>query len=272
MSAPSLGHAALKVDESARAQLDKLVAGLREALGETLVSVLVHGSSVRGGWVAGQSDVDVLVVLRSAELAQLEAMANALRVARNAARVECMILTVDDIARAADAFPVFYADLQRTHALLHGEDPFASLELHDEHLRLRVEQELREVQIRLRRAVTDTTGGPRQQLAGALHRKVRQLRGPLYALLRLERAASAATSDSLESVYSLCEARYHVPAAPLLAPAKDPAAAYDALAKLLHRTVEAVDKLVLAPARSSSAPPARASSVPPARREEPAAP
>jgi hypothetical protein len=46
------------------AQLDRLVAGLREVLGERLVAVYLHGSLALGGFQPGRSDIDVLVVVR----------------------------------------------------------------------------------------------------------------------------------------------------------------------------------------------------------------
>jgi streptomycin 3"-adenylyltransferase len=46
------------------AQLDRLVAGLREVCGERLVAIYLHGSLALGGFQPGRSDLDVLVVVR----------------------------------------------------------------------------------------------------------------------------------------------------------------------------------------------------------------
>ena len=62
--------------------------------------------------------------------------------ARASARIEVMILHRDEIPRAADVFPLLYDDVRSCHAVLHGSDPFAQLVVHDEHRRLRIEQEL----------------------------------------------------------------------------------------------------------------------------------
>lgn len=238
-------HDGLHVSAEARKALDALVAGLRSALADKLVGVLAHGSAVRGGWTEGRSDVDILVILRDGGLATLEAIANPLRIARNSARIECMLLTEAEIPRAADAFPVFYDDVKRHRAIVHGSDPFAKLEIHDEHMRLRVEQELREVQIRLRRAVTDAVGGPDRALAGAIARKVRQVRGPLFALLGLlgKRKEGEARSDGLDDVLRASGEAFDVQVAVLSDPWKKPAEAHKALAELLSRAIDAVDRL-----------------------------
>jgi Domain of unknown function (DUF4111) len=52
------------VTDAARAQLDALVAGLRESLGAGLLAVYLHGSAALGCFNPRLSDLDVLVVAR----------------------------------------------------------------------------------------------------------------------------------------------------------------------------------------------------------------
>src|SRR4051812_34977963 len=152
-TATQTGVAALPVVVKER--LDEFSATLQKALGKDLVGILVHGSVVRGEYRPGESDVDVIVILDKADFAQLEAIGNAMQLARYSARIEAMILTESEIAGASDAFPLLYDEIKQRHILLTGRDPFKDVEVHDTHRRLRIEQELREAQIRLRRAVTD---------------------------------------------------------------------------------------------------------------------
>lgn len=163
-------------------------------LGSTLTALVVHGSAARGTYTAGTSNLDVIVVLRAADPATLLAISNPLQVARSAARIEAMILVEDEIARAADAFPLLYVDVQRHHVLLAGRDPFAGLNVPFAHRRFRVEQELREVQIRMRRLVVDGIGN-RPLLLSALARKTKQLRPALRALLRCGGLSRTATTS-----------------------------------------------------------------------------
>lgn len=227
-----------------KAQLDAWLARVVSTLGDELVGVLVHGSVVRGEYQPGSSDVDVVVVLRNAARAQLEALGNAMQLARAAARIEAMIVTEAELAGACDAFPLLYDDIQQRHVVLHGRDPFASLTVHDTHRRLRIEQELREARIRLRRAVTDTVG-TRDALAGALVRKTRQLRATLHALLKLKGVDCEAT---VPAVFTKAGEVWGLDLAPLRAPRSDVAAAHDALVALLDRTIAEVDALETRPA------------------------
>lgn len=228
-----------KLPQTTRARLDELTASLAKALGDDLVSVVVHGSAVRGGFRDGLSDVDVVLVLRSVTRESLSKMANPLALARNSARIECMIVESGEIARAADVFPLFYADIQRVHAVLHGKDPFDSLTISPQHLRLRVEQELREAHIRLRRAVTDALGD-KDLVVGAVVRKIRQARAPLRALLGLR---GKPCDDDLNAVLRACGETYGVDVGVLSKVRESPWEAFTTLAKLLAKAIEDVDAL-----------------------------
>jgi hypothetical protein len=148
-----------------------------------------------------------------------------------------MILTVAEIPRAADVFPLLYADIAKKHAILVGTDPFAELTVSRRHLRLRVEQELREAQIRLRRAVVDGLGAE-GALGGAVFRKIRQIRGALAALFELR---GEACDDELGAVLAAAGRAYGVETKPLQHAHEHPQQALEALNKLLNAAIADVD-------------------------------
>lgn len=228
----------MKVSEAVKKRLDELTAALVKAHGDDLVSVLVHGSAVRGGWKEG-SDVDLVIVLKQASRKSLESSANALQGARWSTRIEAMILREEEIARAADVFPVFYDEIKQHHVVLHGKDVFADLKIERSHLRLRVEQELREAQIRMRRAVVDAQGNA-DALRGAVARKIRQVRSPLRALLDL---LNVTTEHDLGAVLRTACKTFDVDAGPLLQADEDPGAAHAALVRLLDAAIAKVDAM-----------------------------
>jgi len=229
----------LSVPAEAKKHLDALVDVLRSRVGDDLVSVIVHGSSARGEYREGVSDVDVIVVLARAPIEKLEAIGNALQLARSAARIEAMILTAEEIPRSADVFPLLYADVARTHVVVFGKDPFADLAIARHHLRLRIEQELREAQIRMRRAVADGAGA-KVALETLVSRKVKQVRSPLHALLAL---CGEEVGDELKSVVEAACKRWGGKASALLDVRNDPRAAHAALVALLDGAIDVVDKM-----------------------------
>lgn len=220
-------------------RLEEMEKALVAALGSDLVAIIVFGSAVRGDYRPGHTDIELLVVVKSATPEKLAPLANPLAMARFAIRVEAMILTEAEIPRAADVYPLLYDGIRQSHTLLHGTDPFAALTISDRHRRLRIEQELREAQIRLRRVVTDSLGQP-DGLVSPLVRKLRQIRAPLHALLGLRQLKCG---ERLDEVLASAGKVYSIDVAPLsLQKIKEkPAAALATLSQLLDAAVQDVD-------------------------------
>lgn len=228
---------------SVRERLTEFTTTLQSTLGADLVGILVHGSVARGEYRPGESDVEVIVILEKAEFDRLEAIGNAMQLARYSARIEATILVESEIAGASDVFPLLYDEIKQLHVVLTGRDPFAAVEVHDTHRRLRIEQELREAQIRLRRAVTDAFGA-REAIAGAVVRKIKQVRAPLHALLALKGIGCA---PDLPSVIAKVGETYGVDLAPLHAAREAPEPAHAALVALLTKTIDDVNAMETAP-------------------------
>jgi hypothetical protein len=166
----------------------------------------------------------------------LASIGPALELARFSARIESMILTKDEIERSADCFPLLYGDVARTSVTIAGTNPFNGLTISDEHRRLRIEQELREIRIRMRRVATDMAGAA--NFGGAIERKVKQLRGPLWALLELR---DESVDEHLDPVLEGAGKAYGIDIAPLRRTHEEPDAAFTTLAKLLDVALHDVD-------------------------------
>ena len=220
-------------------RLEELQKALSDTLGSDLSALLVFGAAIRGDYRPDKSDLEVLIVLKNAAPEKLKAIANPLTLARYAIRVEAMILTADEIPRAADVYPLLYDDIAQNHTVLVGSDPFAGLTISEHHRRLRIEQELREAQIRLRRVITDSLGQPAAMVA-PLVRKVRQLRAPLYALLRMRKVDC---SQHIDDVLKAAGKLYAIDVAPLSKIKEAPNAAAETLTKLFEAAVHDVDQM-----------------------------
>ena len=152
-----------------------------------------------------------------------------------------MRLTSDEVKRAADVFPLLYADIRACHSVLFGADAFKDLVIVDEHRRLRIEQELREARIELRRIVaTEGLSGP--TLAAPLARTIKKLRGPLSALLALK---GKEVDDDLASVLRGATSVWREDTTVLLSPQHDPNAALRVLRKIVDAAIEDVDSLTV---------------------------
>jgi hypothetical protein len=137
--------------ERAERGLTDLVAAARQALGDTLESIVLYGSAAEGR-LRPASDVNVIFVLGRFDAERVEALGEPVRVAQAAIRLAPMILLRDEIPYAAAAFAVKFSDIVRRHRVLHGSDPFAGLTMARERLVARLLQVLLNLRLRLRSA------------------------------------------------------------------------------------------------------------------------
>ncbi len=124
-------------------------------------SAALYGSYVRGTHRPGRSDINLAVVLRGDDVS---GVAPALSEAWRASRVDPWIARDIELPGLADVFASRVRDIQRNHEMLVGDDPWTALVVPREALRLRVEQDLRNHQMRLRHSevLSDGTGIARQ--------------------------------------------------------------------------------------------------------------
>jgi len=225
-----------------RARAEAFTRAAQQIAGDALASLVVYGSSVRGG-LTPQSDVDILAVLTKDDHAILRALHDAAAVARAAGRVDLTVLVETELQRAADVFPVFYDDVRGCHAILCGRDVFSDLVVYDEHRRLRVEQELREAQIALRALVLEHAFDSASLRVG-VNALIKRVRAPLSSLLRLH---GSHAKDDLVTVLDLTGKRLDTDTVPLTNASESDEAMLHAATQLLQRAVFDVDTLSVSP-------------------------
>jgi hypothetical protein len=167
--------------------LSELTDKLGAAAGETLVAVVLYGSAARGDFHDRISDFNVLIVLRDLELPSLAALGAPVAWWLRKQQPMPRIFSPAVIAEAADVFPIEFLDISHHHVMLFGEDPFATLEVHTDHLRLQCERELREKLMRLREAYIESRGKTRlvqRLLAESYPTFLALFRGCLHLRLR----------------------------------------------------------------------------------------
>jgi hypothetical protein len=157
---------------------------LVRAAGQNLAALLLYGGLARGRYRSGKSDVNLLIVLHEASVQALTAIAPALQTAWRAVGVEPMLLARAELARTAQAFPTKFLDIKNHHVVLAGTDPLTDLEVPREHIRLRIEQELRNLLLRLRHGYV-RAGSDAAILSRVLARAARPFALGLAALLQL---------------------------------------------------------------------------------------
>lgn len=217
---------------------------LLEAAGENLRALVLYGGVARGRYRPGQSDVNVAVVLSDTGVDALAAIAPALQVAWRSIRLEPMVLRHDEIEAAADAFPTKFLDIRDHCQVLSGENPFAALEVSTEHIRMRIEQALRNLAMRLRRRFLSVADSPAEMRA-ALESVARPFALELNALLEVAGHPTPGV-DRSATIFEAAAGAFGLAAAPLAQLAElrqDVGLELDPKA-LMGQTLEAIDAAI----------------------------
>jgi len=130
--------------------LTRLCNQLQQALGERLVSVILHGGLARGEYAPQSSDVNVMLVLQQATVEELDQAISPVQQCMRDLRLAVMVVTEDGLLRSTDVFPIKFLDMQKHHRVLVGKDVLTDLAITNAHLRLRCEQEIKNLLYRLR--------------------------------------------------------------------------------------------------------------------------
>jgi predicted nucleotidyltransferase len=131
--------------------LNGLVEDLRATHGENLASVVLYGSAAAGDHIELQSDYNLLIALKRITPEDLRLAQAPMREWQRLGHPLPVYFTVEELADAADVFPIEFHQMAKARIVLYGHDPFEFVELSNEHLRHQTEYELRSKLIQLRR-------------------------------------------------------------------------------------------------------------------------
>ncbi len=135
--------------------LDPVLDRLRKTLIDNLYSAVIYGSAVRGDFVDGQSDVNLLLVLNRSTPEAHAAIAEALV---SAAGIEPFVVSRWELPRSRRVFALKFLSIKRHYLVVSGEDPVADFDPDPGLLRFLCEQALRNLRLRLTRAFVTFKG------------------------------------------------------------------------------------------------------------------
>ncbi|UCB46960.1 MAG: nucleotidyltransferase domain-containing protein [Spirochaetota bacterium] len=166
---------------------ESFLSSLKNCFGENLLSVMIYGSYVRGSFVKGVSDINMLIILEKPDPEQIEVLGRTTHRMIKRHRITPLILTREEFNNSADVFPMEYFDIKDRNRVIHGTDETKSLSLTMTNLRHQIEDRLRGEIASLRQLFIASRGRPR-----VLRHLLKLWAGSLYAvfrgLLRLKKA------------------------------------------------------------------------------------
>ncbi len=139
----------LPLSPTQAAALETFTSEIKRLLNDNLLSLNLYGSILRKDFTVGRSDINVLIITRTLTIEHLRLVCDACSTAR-AIGVAPLFLTREDLETSADVFPVKFMGMQETHRLVYGEDILAGIQIQPTYLRLRCEQEIKNILLRLR--------------------------------------------------------------------------------------------------------------------------
>ena len=176
--------------------LDSFVASAKEALGEDLVSLVLFGSAAEGR-MRTTSDVNLMIVLVRFDPAKADRLREPLRLAHALIRLEAMVVLESELAAAADAFAVKFADIRARHRVIAGRDVTASISPTPAAMTARLKQILLNFILRTRERYLLVSLRD-EQLAAVVVDAAGPLRAAAEIMLQLEGRPAPSPKEALE--------------------------------------------------------------------------
>lgn len=145
------------MDESVDRVVTPFLAAADAALGAGYSAVL-YGSAARGEYIAGLSDINLMLVLDDPSPVRLRALAPAFSAWRKSVAEPPLLISRAEWARASDVFPIEITDMRAGYQVLRGPDPLAAAQVDRADLRQALEGELRGKLLRLRQGYATAAG------------------------------------------------------------------------------------------------------------------
>lgn len=167
---------------------------VREKLGENFLSGYITGGALNEGFDPTQRHINVLVIAQDLPTAKLDAISGGLPTSTKPPHIDPLFMTMQQLQRSLDVFPIEWFDMKERHWVLEGVDSLETLEVPQTYLRLQVEQELRGKHLRLVQEYLTGAAHP-ERLHAALARLASGFHTLFRALIRLHGEAAPPSLD-----------------------------------------------------------------------------
>ncbi|MHC4580516.1 MAG: nucleotidyltransferase domain-containing protein [Planctomycetota bacterium] len=130
--------------------------------------ICLYGSAARDDYRPGKSDINILVVLEHIDVPVLKKVLDPVSRGRRHG-IAPFFITEMNLRSSADVFPVKFLAMQESYQVLSGCNLLGSLDIGREHLRLRCEQQIKNLLLRMRRHYIMASGrGLTQMMSRAI--------------------------------------------------------------------------------------------------------
>ena len=191
------------IPETVQSRVKRYLSQLKKGLGSQLEAVLLYGSVARGEYVEGHSNINLLLMLQTYSLKNLQHCGTLHQKWQNHEIVPPLVLTALELRRSFSLFPLEYVEIMENHLVLQGGNPFLGLDIDDQNLFDHCHKELYGNLVRTRQCFIEGHGRPeaiRAVLALSLTALLPSLRGVFRVLGYPTRGTSQETITSLNNL------------------------------------------------------------------------
>ena len=187
--------AQLNVPDQVRQVLEGMVEAARRGFGDDLRAIVLYGSAAEGR-LRATSDVNLMFVLRRFDEEKANDFREPFRFAGAAVDVNAMFVLEKELDLATREFAQKFADMQRRHVMLYGDDPLTRINISREALVRRLQQTLLNLSMRLRELYL-ARSLREEQCALTIAEATGPLRAAAASILELEGRGTLAPKEAL---------------------------------------------------------------------------
>jgi len=187
--------AQLNVPDQVRQVLEGMVEAARRGFGDDLRAIVLYGSAAEGR-LRATSDVNLMFVLLRFDEEKANHFREPFRFAGAAVDVNAMFVLEKELDLATREFAQKFADMQRRHVMLYGDDPLTSINISREALVRRLQQTLLNLSMRLRELYL-ARSLREEQCALTIAEATGPLRAAAASILELEGRGTLAPKEAL---------------------------------------------------------------------------
>ncbi|HEU4686701.1 MAG TPA: hypothetical protein VFS39_19500 [Nitrospira sp.] len=146
------------LSEETQALVRAYTKDVKSVFGERLEGLLIYGSAVRGEFLPGRSNLNMLMLLTAYDAATLKLYAPVHKRWSKEQVVVPLFLTEEELDRSSTIFPLEFLEIQEHHRVLGGRDPFVGFHVKTDRLRHEVVEGLTAHLFRLRQRYAEGGG------------------------------------------------------------------------------------------------------------------
>ena len=149
------------IPQTLQEDIKQFVQSLANALGDDLVSIVIYGGMAKSKSIKETDTIKLMLVIREITTDILDRIADPYMKHKRSNQIQLLTLSEEDLQTSTDVFPIKFLDMQQDYEILAGQDVVKGLEISKDNLRIRCEQELKNLMLRLRQTYINHSSKPK---------------------------------------------------------------------------------------------------------------